>query len=107
MPKVTLIAHDGAQTVLDLPEGTSVMVGAVRANLKGIRGDCAGNLQCSTCHVYVDPVWLSKLPPPENEELVMLDFTAAERRTNSRLSCQIKMSAALDGLVVRTPEEQY
>jgi len=107
MPKVTLIAHDGTATALDIPEGTSVMLGAVRANLKGIRGDCAGNLLCSTCHVYVEPEWLAKLPAPENEELVMLDFTAAERRENSRLSCQIKMSAALEGLVVRTPEEQY
>lgn len=106
MPSVTYVQHDGSRQTLDLPEGTSVMAGAQSNALPGILGDCGGAQQCSTCHVYVEEVWLPKLSPAEAGEHEMLEFAAAERRPNSRLGCQLKMSAALDGLVVRVPEKQ-
>lgn len=83
------------------------MRAAVRHNIDGIAGECGGGLTCSTCHVYVDPAWADRLPPPESSEEDMLGFVAAERRPTSRLSCQLKMSDALDGLRVEVPERQY
>ena len=106
MPKVHLVAHDGATKTLDVAAGTSVMLAALHSNTPGIYGECGGMLTCATCHVYVDATWQSKLNPPQEDEIAMLDFTAAERKPESRLSCQIEMSEALDGLVVRLPEKQ-
>lgn len=107
MPKVTCIAADGTETELEIAAGTSVMEAAVMANVDGILGECGGALNCATCHVYVDApeAWpLPEMSPVENE---MLEATACERRPESRLSCQIVMSDALDGLVLRLPEAQY
>jgi ferredoxin, 2Fe-2S len=104
--KVTYVAADGARTTLDVEDGKSVMLAAVFANLKGIVGECGGMLTCATCHVLVDEPWASQLAPISEDEAAMLDFTAADRQPESRLSCQITMSAALDGLVVRMPERQ-
>jgi 2Fe-2S ferredoxin len=81
------------------------MEGAVKNAIPGIDADCGGACACSTCHVYVDPAWIEKLPARESMEEDMLDF-AYEPRANSRLTCQIKVTPALDGLVVRMPEKQ-
>jgi 2Fe-2S ferredoxin len=106
MPKVTYIQHDGTSHVLELPEGGSVMQGAVDSRIPGIDADCGGQCACATCHVFVDEAWLAMLPPMNEQEASMLGF-AAETLPNSRLSCQIPVTAALDGLVVRLPEAQH
>ena len=106
MPSVTYVEHDGTEHRIDLEEGRSVMQGAVDNNVPGIDADCGGECACATCHVYVDEVWLTKCGTPGEQEASMLSF-AATAQPNSRLSCQIAMSAALDGLVVRLPEAQH
>ncbi len=107
MPNVTLIAADGMQTALEVAVGETLMLAATQNGVAGIAGDCGGVMSCATCHVYVDEPYLSRLPAPDGDELAMLDFTAAERLPDSRLSCQIRMSNELDGLVVRLPDRQY
>ncbi len=106
MAQVTLIAADGKTTTLTVPDGHSVMQHAVANGVDGIVGECGGSAMCATCHVYVDAAWVDRLPAPLATELEMLECTASERRSESRLSCQIKMSDALDGLLLRTPERQ-
>jgi len=106
MAQVILIAVDGKSTTLAVPTGHSVMQHAVANGAHGIVGECGGSAMCATCHVYVDAAWVDKLPAPLSTELEMLECTASERRPESRLSCQIKMSDALDGLVLRTPDRQ-
>ena len=108
MPKVTYIEHNGTAHSVDVPVGLSVMRGAVDNNIPGIDADCGGECACATCHVYVDQAWLDKtgLPQSGSQEASMLSF-AAVAQPDSRLSCQISMSAALDGLVVRMPEGQH
>ena len=87
--------------------GGSVMQAAAGAGIDGIAADCGGMLVCATCHVYVAPEWASRLPAPVEDELAMLEFTAAPRREGSRLCCQIDITAQLDGLTVELPERQY
>jgi 2Fe-2S ferredoxin len=106
MPKITYIADTGETTQVEAAAGDSVMETAIQNGVAGIVAECGGNCQCATCHVYVDQAWLARLPPPAEDEDVMLGSTAAERQPNSRLSCQIRVTAALDGLVVRTPPRQ-
>lgn len=106
MPKVTYIEHNGTEHVVDVPVGLSVMRGAVDNNIPGIDADCGGECACATCHVFVDEAWLAKTGTPSEQETSMLSF-AATRQDNSRLSCQIAMTEALDGLVVRMPEAQH
>ena len=79
---------------------------ALRNSIPGIDAECGGACACATCHVYVDPAWLPKLAVRQDMEEQMLDF-AQEVKPNSRLSCQIKVTPALDGLVVRTPKSQH
>jgi len=105
MPKITYIEHNGTQHTVDVPVGLTVMEGAVNNNIPGIDADCGGACACSTCHVYVDPAWFDKLPAREDMEVDMLDF-AFEPNERSRLTCQVKVTAALDGLVVQMPEKQ-
>ena len=88
------------------PEGRPGVHRVVINGVPGIDGDCGGICACATCHVYVDPAWLDKLPPKQEMEETMLDF-AQDVRPNSRLSCQITVTPALDGLVVRTPKSQH
>jgi ferredoxin, 2Fe-2S len=83
------------------------MQGATRAGVEAIAADCGGSLTCATCHVYVDKAWTSKLPAPSADELSMLEMTAAPRLANSRLSCQLIATEALDGMVITLPETQY
>ena len=87
--------------------GESLMQAAVAAGVDGMAADCGGLLTCATCHVVVEEPWRSKLPPMAAEESTMLDFTATPRFEGSRLSCQIVLSPALDGMVVELPASQY
>jgi ferredoxin, 2Fe-2S len=105
MPKITYIEHKGGTRTVEVPSGWTVMEGAVKNRIPGIDADCGGACACATCHVHVDPEWLAKLPPQQDMEVQMLDF-AQDVQSNSRLSCQIKVTPALDGLVVRTPKSQ-
>lgn len=105
MPKLTIIAFDGTKYDFDVQNGSTVMENAVRNSVPGIEAECGGACACATCHVYVDEQWSAKVGAPEAMEEDMLDF-AYEVKPTSRLSCQIKMSDALDGLVVQVPERQ-
>jgi 2Fe-2S ferredoxin len=106
MTRVTYIEPDGATHTLNLAAGTTVMRGAVDAGVEGIEAQCGGNCACATCHCYVQEPWLDKLPPPSDDEALMLTNVAAERRPNSRLSCQLIVEPGLDGLTVRFPDRQ-
>jgi ferredoxin, 2Fe-2S len=106
MPKIRYVDHDGKERDIEVAEGLSVMEGAVKNLVPGIDADCGGACACATCHVYVDEAWLGKLDPKSDMEETMLDF-AQELQPNSRLSCQIKVTPALDGLTVRTPKSQH
>ncbi len=107
MPNVTYISHTGETTTIDVPTGTTVMENAVKNGIDGIVGECGGAMLCATCHVYVDPAFVPLLDPIGEEQEEMLGATAAERKPNSRLSCQIRMKPPLDGLIVRMPDRQY
>lgn len=87
--------------------GQSLMEAAVAGGIDGIAADCGGLMTCATCHVFVQEPFASKLPAPNSEELSMLAFTAVPAQPNSRLSCQIRLTAALDGLTVALPSSQY
>lgn len=106
MPNVVFELPDGGVQRVDGRAGESVMQTATAAGIAGIVAECGGSAMCATCHVYVDPQWLERLSPPLANELEMLECTAAERLSNSRLSCQIKLSAELDGIAVRIPDRQ-
>jgi 2Fe-2S ferredoxin len=106
MAKITYIDFGGTARTLEVRNGLSVMEGAVKNNVPGIDADCGGACACATCHVYVDEAWREKTGTASAMEESMLDF-AQNVEPNSRLSCQIKVSDALDGLVVRMPEEQH
>jgi len=107
MITIHLVAPDGADTRLECKTGQSLMQAAVAANVSGIEADCGGMTTCGTCHVYVREPFAAALPPPSADELAMLEFTAAERRANSRLSCQIELGDGLDGLTVDLPTTQH
>ena len=106
MAKITYIEFNGAEHVVDVKPGLSVMEGAVKNNIPGIDADCGGACACATCHVYVDPEWVDKTGSQSAMEESMLDF-AENVETNSRLSCQIKMRQDLAGIVLRMPEGQH
>ncbi len=94
-------------TVLETKPGISLMRAAVDAEISGIAADCGGSLTCATCHVMVREPWLAQLPVMQAEEDEMLGFTACARQANSRLSCQIMLTNAMDGLEVELPASQY
>ena len=106
MAKITYIEHDGSAHEVDVQDGLTVMEGAVRNMVPGIDADCGGACACSTCHVYVHPDWVEKLPARDDMEEDMLDFAYEPDPARSRLTCQLKVSDALDGLVVQMPEKQ-
>jgi 2Fe-2S ferredoxin len=107
MPKVNYRTTASIHLAVEVPAGENVMRGALYNGVEGIAGECGGALACATCHCYVSPEWLGLMPPISVEEEEMLACTAAERRSNSRLSCQIVMNDALDGLIVDLPVRQY
>lgn len=106
MPKVVYIEHDGTQHEIELDTGWTLMQGATLNGIDGIEGECGGSCACATCHVYVDEAYVDKLEPASEMEDEMLECTVCERKSNSRLSCQIKASPELDGIIVRLPEAQ-
>jgi 2Fe-2S ferredoxin len=106
MAKIKYVEHNGKEHEVDVPSGWSVMEGAVKNLIPGIDADCGGACACATCHVFVDEAWLAKLPKKEDMEETMLDF-APDMAANSRLSCQIKVTPELDGLVVCMPKSQH
>ena len=105
MPKITYVTHDGKSHEVDAAEGTTVMENAIKNSVPGIEAECGGACACATCHVYVDEKWQAAVGGPEIMEEDMLDF-AYEAKEGSRLSCQIKVTAELDGLIVKVPERQ-
>ena len=106
MAKITSIEFNGTEHVVEVATGMTVMEGARDNNIPGIEADCGGACACSTCHVYVDPAWVEKLPVKDDMEEDMLDFAYEPDPARSRLTCQLKVSDALDGLVVQMPEKQ-
>lgn len=106
MPSVIYVSSNGSRKSVTVATGTSIMVAAVDNGVDGIVGQCGGNAICGTCHVYVDPDQLSLLEPMSDDEDATLEIVAAERRSNSRLGCQITMKPELDGLIVEMPEYQ-
>lgn len=105
MPKITYIEFDGTVHEVEVPSGSTVMEGAIDNNVPGIEAECGGACSCATCHVYVDPAWRAATGTPETIEEGMLEC-AMDLEDTSRLSCQIKVSDELDGLIVRLPELQ-
>jgi 2Fe-2S ferredoxin len=105
MPKIIFINHAGERSEVEAKNGTSVMEAAIQNMVPGIDADCGGACACATCHVYIGEAFLPKLKEKDDMEESMLDF-AEDVQDNSRLSCQILMSDALDGIEVTTPENQ-
>jgi 2Fe-2S ferredoxin len=105
MPKINYIDFSGTTRTVDADAGSTVMESAIRNNIPGIEAECGGACACATCHVYVAEDWREKVGEPTPMEEDMLDF-GYDVRPNSRLSCQIKVTPELDGLVVTTPERQ-
>ena len=106
MAKITYIEHNGTRHEVEVPTGLTVMEGARDNGIPGIEADCGGACACSTCHVYVDPDWVGRLPQKQAMEEDMLEFAYEPDLERSRLTCQLKVSDALDGLVVQMPERQ-
>lgn len=106
MTNITYIESSGRSTTINLNDGWSLMQGATANGIDGIVGECGGSCACATCHCYVDEARLGDLPAASDGELDMLENVAAERKPNSRLACQIKATAALEGLIIRLPETQ-
>lgn len=105
MPKITFIQHTGEAHSFEGQPGQSVMEVATGNLVRGIIGECGGACSCATCHVYVDDAWFARLSPAKDDERGMLEG-AVEPGPLSRLSCQIKLSEALDGLTLRIPAGQ-
>jgi 2Fe-2S ferredoxin len=106
MPKIVFLEHSGEEHVVEGQTGRSVMQAAVDNSVPGIVGDCGGNCSCGTCHGFVDERWVASLPAIEPGEQALLEGLL-ETQSNSRLTCQIEVTAKLDGLVVRLPKSQF
>jgi len=106
MPIVTYVSSSGISREIDVPSGMSVMQAALNHKVEGILGECGGNCMCASCHVYVDLSFLGRIPPAKDNEKFMLSIAAEGPEANSRLSCQIKMTEELDGIIVRLPGKQ-
>lgn len=106
MAFITFVSHDGSAVEVQAQTGVSLMQTAVAHGVAGIVGECGGVCSCATCHCYVDEAWLAKIAGPDNQERNMLECVL-DQASNSRLSCQIKITDELDGAVIRLPESQY
>jgi ferredoxin, 2Fe-2S len=106
MPLITYVHTDGTREAIDVPLGTTVMRAAILNSVDGIVAECGGEMMCATCHVYVEPAQLPLCPTQSEDEKAMLEFTASERKPNSRLSCQLVVTPEMDGLVVQLPPTQ-
>lgn len=103
MPKIIYITPDGERHDVDVQTGYTVMEGAINNDITGIVAECGGACACATCHSYIDTAWLDKMPPIDDMEDSMLD-AAYERKANSRLTCQIEVTEALDGLIIHVAD---
>lgn len=106
MISMTFLTPDGTKVTCEAEPGETAMQVAIRNNVDGIVAECGGSAMCGTCHVYVESDDTDGLPPPSADENALLEFVACERRANSRLSCQLKLSEGAGNLVVRVPEFQ-
>ncbi len=106
MAKITYIEHNGTKHEVEVATGMTVMEGARDNNIQGIEADCGGACACSTCHVYVDEAWVDRLPARDDMEVDMLDFAWEPDMLRSRLTCQVKVTDDLNGLIVHMPEKQ-
>lgn len=105
MPKITFVSHDGTEETVDVRSGLSLMEAAVGEGVEGIEAECGGACNCATCHVYLDPQWIERLPPPKTQERELLEERPGTNE-NSRLSCQIVLVPEMDGMTVNLPETQ-
>jgi 2Fe-2S ferredoxin len=103
--KITIVSHDGTERAFEIPPGGTLMEAAIAHGVPGIDAVCGGNCYCGTCRVHVAAEWLSKMRPAEPFELELIE-AAGDGEPNARLSCQIPLVEALDGLIVQTPEQQ-
>lgn len=106
MPKVSLVDATGQEHVVEAQVGESVMLAATRNGVPGIIGECGGNASCATCHVWVRDAFVDEVGPANDLEDDLLDLGVSDRRTGSRLSCQIEVTEARDGLTVDIPPDQ-
>ncbi|MCZ0954370.1 MAG: 2Fe-2S iron-sulfur cluster-binding protein [Rhodospirillaceae bacterium] len=106
MAKITYITPDGQRQDVDVDNGLSVMEGAINNDIDGIVAECGGACACATCHSYIDESWIDRLLPMDDMEDCMLDATASPRKANSRLTCQIKVSDDIDGLIVQVADNE-
>lgn len=106
MTKVVFISHAGDTHEVDAEAGTSIMRAAVNNGIDGIVAECGGSCSCATCHCYIDEAWLERVEAPSQIEKDMLECVL-EPKPNSRLSCQVTLTDAMDGIVVHLPENQY
>jgi 2Fe-2S ferredoxin len=105
VPRITYVEPGGARRTVDVKLGYSVMEGAVMNRVDGIVAACGGACSCSTCHVHVDPEWVERVGPPHDAERDTLELAIGVDE-RSRLSCQIQVTAELDGLVVHVADDQ-
>ncbi|MEM7214219.1 MAG: 2Fe-2S iron-sulfur cluster-binding protein [Pseudomonadota bacterium] len=105
MAKITYVTHDEQRFEVEAASGSTVMENAIKNSIPGIEAECGGACACATCHIYIDDAWAETVGGPEMMEEDMLDF-AWEQKPNSRLSCQVKVTDAMDGLIVLVPEKQ-
>src|SRR5690606_33525830 len=106
MPRITFVSADGRRQTIDAPEGETLMRVAMQNEVSEILGECGGACCCATCHVYLDAASMAQLPPADEMELQVLEFTAAPRRTGSRLACQVAVDGRSEGLIVQLPPTQ-
>ena len=106
MPTLTFVHPDAGRQAVETSAGTSAMQAAMQGGIEAIVAECGGNAMCATCHVYVDPDWLDRLPAMTEDEDALLEGVAADRRESSRLSCQITLTPDLNGLVLHLPDRQ-
>jgi 2Fe-2S ferredoxin len=104
MARITYITPGGERHEVEVDDGCSVMEGAINNDIDGIVAECGGACACATCHSYIDEAWMDQLPEMDDMEDSMLDATTSERRSNSRLTCQIEVSDDIDGLIVHVAE---
>ncbi len=106
MVKIIYVEHGGTKHEIEVEPGLTVMEGARDNNIPGIEADCGGACACSTCHAYIDEAWVDRLPKIDEMEEDMLDFAWQPNPRTSRLTCQVKVSEDMDGLIVQLPEKQ-
>ncbi|MCB2077203.1 MAG: 2Fe-2S iron-sulfur cluster binding domain-containing protein [Novosphingobium sp.] len=106
MVRITYVEHDGTRHEIDAPTGESMMKAAVNAGIEAIVAECGGNCACGTCRVYIAQEWREKLTPPQDTEREMIEYSE-DSSPDVRLSCQIPVTEAIDGIEVTMPESQY